>query len=122
MPQLSDEVYRSESLDRFAAEAPMPEIASSDAQKRPKARRKRRTREEVRQEQINALIAKEHHLDGKSKTVNLERCFVTDLRVSSEVWEEIRARTIDSLEQLARSAETKAKRDGRKTILIQDIV
>lgn len=122
MPQLSDEALRSASLDCFAVEVETPETAAPEAIEKPKAKRKRRSKEELRQADINALIAREHELDGKSKTLNIERCFLTDLRVSSEVWEELRARTVDSLEQLARSAEGKAQREGRKTILIQDII
>jgi len=88
----------------------------------PKVRRTRRTRDEIGQEQRNALIAKEHELDSTSKTINIGKCFLTDLRVSSEVWEEIRGHLIDWLEQKAGEAQAKAARDGRKTIQIQDVV
>lgn len=119
MQQPSDEVVKRLSLDTFMTTAPAP---APKLQNTPKAKRIRKTKDAIKQEQINALIAKEHELDAKSKTINIERCFLSELRVANEVWEELRARMIDQLEQMARAAEAKAKRDGRKTILIQDIV
>lgn len=123
MQECSDEARRSLSLDQFVTplEEGRPAI-EQESEKKVKVKRKRRTKEELGQERRNALIAEEHALDAKSKTVNIGRCFLTDLRVGTEVWEELRARTIDSLELQARIAEGKAKRDGRKTILLQDII
>lgn len=86
-----------------------------------KVRKTRKTRADRNQDWRNNLIDKEHKLDGKSKTINLERCFLTKLRVSKEVWEEIRGQTIDRLDQLAQHAEERALRKGKKTIQMEDL-
>lgn len=116
MQETDNETPKSMRLEAFNA----PEMPEPIA--RPGTKRARRTRAEVKREKICALIEREHALDGKSKTVNIERCFVTDLRVSNEVWEELRARIVDQLEQKAHLAEISATKDGRKTIKIQDII
>jgi len=87
-----------------------------------KKSRKRRAKAELEREWRIKNIEKEHKLDGKSQIVNLQRCFLTKLRVSQEAWEEIRARTIEWLEKWSREAEERAGKDGRKTIQIQDLI
>ena len=87
----------------------------------PKPRKPRKTRADLDLDWRNKQINKEHELDGKSKTINLERCFLTKLRVSKEVWEEVRARTIDQLDQEAAMAEARALKSGRSTIMMEDL-
>ena len=86
-----------------------------------KPRKPRKTRADLDQDWRNKLIDKEHKLDGKSKTINLERCFLSKLRVSKEVWEEVRGRTIDRLDQEAGAAEARALKAGRSTIMMEDL-
>lgn len=95
------------------------EDPSKDSEKKP---RKRRAKAELEREWRIKTIEKEHKLDGKSKTINLQRCFLTRLRVSQEVWEEIRARTLESLCKWASEAEERAAKQGRRTIQIQDVI
>ena len=95
-----------------------PEVKTPRVKKTGKPRK---TRADLDQDWRNKLIDKEHKLDGKSKTINLDRCFLTKLRVSKEVWEEIRGRTIDLLDQQAAAAEARALKTGRSTIMMEDL-
>lgn len=108
-------------LEKFLefGEAP-PAPASVKA--KPKAKAARRNKNEIAREKRVKAIEKEHKLDGKSMTVNLKRAFISDLRVSQDVWEEVRARTIEWLEKWSRQAEEAAKRKGKKTIQMEDII
>lgn len=87
-----------------------------------KKTRKRRAKTEIEREWRVKTIEKEHKLDGKSMTINLKRCFITNLRVSQDVWEEVRARTIERLEQWSREAEERAQKKGKKTIQMEDLI
>jgi len=84
--------------------------------------RKHRSQAERDREWRIKIIEKEHKLDGKSKTINLQRCFLTRLRVSQEVWEEVRARTLESLCKWASEAEERAAKKGKKTIQMEDVI
>lgn len=54
--------------------------------------------------------------------INIKKCFHSELRIAAEVLEEIRTEEIDRLEVRSRLAEESAKKKGRKTILLEDIV
>lgn len=109
-------------LDNFNEEEPVVTVVPTVVPVLKKPRKPRKTRAELNLEWRNELIIKEHKLDGTSKTINLERCFLTKLRVSKEVWEEIRAQTIDLLDLQATRAEERALKGGRATIMLEDII
>jgi histone H3/H4 len=114
-----------ETLDRFVefGSQPKPEqklTAIFLAKPKPKA--KRRSKADRDRDRRIKVVEKEHKLDGKSKTINLKRCFVSNLRVSQEAWEEIRARTIERLAAWAAEAEIRAVKKGKKTIQLEDII
>ncbi len=104
-------------------EEPKPVKAMPEkTEKKAKKPRKHRSKTERDREWRIKVIEKEHKLDGKSKTINLQRCFLTKLRVSQEVWEEIRARTLESLCKWATEAEERAAKKGRKTVILEDVI
>lgn len=110
------------SLDNFLSVKPdEPQLKSIGAQPEKKPR-KRRAKTELDREWRVKNIEKEHKLDGKSKTINLQRSFLTKLRVSQEVWEEVRARTLENLCKWAAEAEERALKKGRKTIILEDCI
>ena len=82
-------------------------------------KKERNTKEEVaRQHRLNII---QEEIDRGGTTINVKRCFLTDLRVSADVYEEVRIRMIHELEVYARRAEGSAKYRGSKTIQIQDV-
>lgn len=82
--------------------------------------KERMTKDEVARQRRLKIIEAEIKRGGM--TINLKRCFLTDLRVSSDVYEEVRIRTIHNLEVYARQAEESAKHRGSRTILMTDVI
>lgn len=82
-------------------------------------RKERNTKEEVARQRRLKIIQEE--IDRGGTTINVKRCFLTDLRVSADVYEEVRIRMIHELEVYARRAEGSAKYRESKTIQIQDV-
>lgn len=81
--------------------------------------KERMTKDEVARQHRLKIIQNE--IDRGGTTINVKRCFLTDLRVSADVYEEVRIRMIHELEVYARRAEGSAKYRGSKTVQIQDV-
>lgn len=82
-------------------------------------KKERNTKEEVARQRKLKVIQDE--IDRGGTSINVKRCFLTDLRVSADVYEEVRIRMIHELEVYGRRAEGSAKYRGSKTIQIQDV-
>lgn len=82
-------------------------------------KKERNTKEEVARQRKLKIIQDE--IDRGGTSINVKRCFLTDLRVSADVYEEVRIRMIHELEVYGRRAEGSAKYRGSKTIQIQDV-
>lgn len=81
--------------------------------------KERNTKEEVSRQRKLKIIQKE--IDRGGRTINLTNCFQTELRVSAEVWEEVRIRLIHEAELFGRRAEASAKYRESRTVQIQDV-
>jgi hypothetical protein len=75
--------------------------------------------EKERQRRLKII---EEEINRGGTTVNIKRCFLTDLRVSAEVYEEIRVRIIHDLELAAKRAEEAAIKRGSRTIQLQEVI
>jgi len=107
-------------LDRFLEFGPALAPPPAKAEPGPVKKVTRKSKTDHERDRRIKVIDKEIKRGGS--TINIRNCFLTDLRVSAEVIEEIRIRTIHELEAYARRAEDSARRKSRKTVIMEDVI